>query len=194
MRCFIAIDIEKAQKGGLDALQSDIKGLAIEAGVRKGDVKWVRSENIHLTLKFLGEVKDAKVVEICNIVKEAAGRHKSFDLEVGGVGFFGGSSAKVLWVGSGEGFERLGELQKDIEGQLALAGWPEERREFSGHLTLCRIRNYKAGVKLARISEDYKDFKLGVTLVDSVSVYHSELTPKGPIYSVMGNYKLGESS
>ncbi len=81
-------------------------------------------------------------------------------------------------------------MQKDLEQQLALAGWPEEKREFSGHLTLCRVRNPRAGVKLAAVGEDYRDFKLGIISADSVSVYQSQLTPKGPIYTLLGNYKL----
>jgi 2'-5' RNA ligase len=90
----------------------------------------------------------------------------------------------------GKGQEKLLELQKDIEESLALAGWPEETREFSGHLTLCRIRNSKAGMKLAQLSEDYKDFKVGTISADSVRVYQSELKPAGPVYTVLGNYKL----
>jgi len=160
------------------------------ASVKKSDLKWVNPENIHLTLKFLGEIKDAKVVEVCNIVSNVAGRHKSFELDIESVGHFGGKSPKVLWVGTGRGEENLLELQEDIEKSLALAGWPQETREFAGHLTLCRVRNPKAGVKLAQVSEDYKDFKLGTMPADSVSVYQSQLKPTGPVYILLGNYKL----
>jgi 2'-5' RNA ligase len=189
MRCFIAIDIDEKIRSALSDLQQQLQS---GVDVKKSDVKWVNPENIHLTLKFLGEVEDAKVVEICNIVRDVASRHKSFELDIESVGHFGGKSARVLWVGTGKGGENLLELQKDIEKSLTLAGWPEETREFSGHLTLCRIRNPKAGVKLAQTTEDYKDFKLGVMPADSVSVYQSQLTPKGPIYTVLGNYKMRE--
>lgn len=187
MRCFIAIDIDEKIRSALSDLQQQLQN---GADVKKSDLKWVNPENMHLTLKFLGEIKDAKVAEVCNIVKAVAGRHKSFELDVESVGHFGGKSAKVLWVGTGKGGENLLELQKDIEKSLALAGWPEETREFSGHLTLCRIRKPAAGVKLARMSEDYKDFKLGTIQADSVSVYQSQLKPTGPVYTVLGNYKL----
>ena len=190
MRCFIAIDIGEENEAGLGDLQSELDGRAKDAGVRKGDVKWVRAADIHLTLKFLGEVRDSAVVEICNIVSDVAGRCESFELDFESVGCFGGRSAKILWVGTGDGAENLVRLQKDIDRQLALADWPEERRAFAGHLTLCRVRNSRAGVKLVTIIEDYKDFKLGVTLVDSVTVYESQLTPKGPVYMALGNYKL----
>jgi 2'-5' RNA ligase len=187
MRCFIAIDIDEKIRIALGDLQQQLRN---GVDVKKGDVNWVNPDNIHLTLKFLGEIKDEKVAEVCNIVKAVAGRHKSFELDIESVGHFGGRSPKVLWVGTGKGAENLLELQEDIEKSLALAGWPEETREFAGHLTLCRIRHPAAGMKLAQVSEDYKDFKLGTMPADSVSVYQSELKPSGPVYTLLGNYKL----
>ena len=187
MRCFIAIDIDEKIRSALGGLQRQLRD---SIDVKKGGINWVNPNNIHLTLKFLGEIKDEKVVEICNIVKDAAGRHKSFELDIESVGHFGGASPKVLWVGTGKGGENLLELQKDIEESLALAGWPEETREFAGHLTLCRIRHPIAGMKLAQASVNYNDFKVGTLSADSVCVYQSELKPAGPIYTVLGNYKL----
>ena len=187
MRVFIAIDIGDRIRAALGDLQ---KQLASKADIKKSDVKWVKPEAIHLTLKFLGEIKDEQAVDVCNITKQVASRHKSFELDVESVGCFGGRSARVLWVGTGQDCENLLKLQDDLEQQLALAGWPKETRKFSGHLTLCRIRNSKAGLMLAQMTEKYKDFKLGTTPADSVCVYQSQLTPKGPIYTVLGNYKL----
>ncbi|MFA5252897.1 MAG: RNA 2',3'-cyclic phosphodiesterase, partial [Phycisphaerae bacterium] len=116
MRCFIAIDIDKGIRTALGDLQ---KKLRSGIDVKKGDINWVNPDNIHLTLKFLGEIKDEKVAEICNIVEAAAGRHKGFELDIESVGHFGGRSPKVLWVGTGKGGEDLLELQKDIEESLA---------------------------------------------------------------------------
>ncbi len=187
MRLFIAIDIDEATRKGLGDLQQLLQS---KADIKKSDVKWVRPENIHLTLKFLGEVKDEKAVDVCRIVKEVAGRHKNFEVDVKVVGHFGGRSARVLWVGAGAGNEQLQQLQEDIDMQLSEAGWPKETRKFAGHLTLCRIRKPAAGIKLAQVSEDYKEYKLGTIAADSVVVYQSELTPKGPVYTVLGNCKL----
>jgi len=187
MRCFIAIDIDDRIKAALSDLQKQLAG---KADIKKSDVKWVRPEAMHLTLKFLGEIKDEQTVDLCNITKKVASRHKNFDLDVESVGYFGGRSARVLWVGAGQDCKNLLQLQNDLEQQLASAGWPKETRKFSGHLTLCRVRNSKAGLKLAQITENYKDFKLGTMPADSVSVYQSQLTPKGPIYTLLGNYKL----
>ncbi len=187
MRVFIAIDIDEQIRKGLGRLQNELQS---KVDIKRGDVKWVNPDRMHLTLKFLGEINDRQVVDVCDITKEVASRHESFELDVETVGYFGGRSARVLWVGVGQNCENLLQLQSDLEQQLSLAGWPKETRKFSGHLTLCRVRNSKAGVKLAQVTEGYKDFKLGTIPADSVSVYQSELTPKGPVYTVLGNYEL----
>lgn len=187
MRCFIAIDIDQTLRAALGDLQQQLQK---EADIKKGDVTWVKPDSIHLTLKFLGEIEDKKVADVCNIVKDVAGRHKSFQLSIESVGCFGGKSARVLWVGAGEGSENLLQVQKDLEQQLALAGWPPEEREFTSHLTLCRVKDSKAGLKLAQVADNYKQLKLGTISADSLCVYQSQLTPAGPIYTVLGNYKL----
>jgi 2'-5' RNA ligase len=187
MRVFIAIDIDEQIRKALGRLQNEMRS---KADIKKSDVKWVNPDVMHLTMKFLGEIKDVQSVDVCNITKEVASRHKNFELEIKTVGYFGGRSARVLWIGTGQNCENLLQLQGDLEQELASAGWPRETRKFAGHLTLCRVRNSKAGVKLARMTEEYKDLKLGTVLVDSISVYQSQLTPKGPVYTVLGNYKL----
>jgi len=187
MRCFIAIDIDQTLRAALGSLQQELQK---KADIKKGDVTWVKPDSIHLTLKFLGEIEDEQVVGVCDIVKDVAGRHKSFKLSIESVGCFGGKSARVLWVGGGEGTENLLQLQKDLEQQLAEAGWPPETREFTSHLTLCRVKDSKAGLKLAQVADNYKELKLGTISADSLSVYQSQLTPTGPIYTVLGNCKL----
>jgi len=187
MRCFIAIDIPEDIRADLADLQKELGG---RVDIHKGDVKWVEPEGMHLTLKFLGEVPDNQVAEVCNITKDVAARHPAFDFDVKEVGAFGGRSARVLWVGAGLHSPELLQLQQDLEEQLAQAGWPKEGRQFSAHLTLCRIRNSKAGEKLGKLTEQYKDFDLGTIRGDSLCVYESQLKPEGPIYTRLGNYKL----
>ena len=190
MRCFIAIDIPEEIRAELADLQ---KKLAGQVDIRKGDVKWVEPEGMHLTLKFLGEVPDNQIVEVCNVAKEVAGRYRAFDFAVREAGSFGGRSARVLWIGAGLECPELLELQQDLEDELADAGWPKEGRQFSGHLTLCRIRNSKAGEKLGQVVEQYKDYDLGTVHAASITVYESQLTGQGPIYTPLGNYKLQQT-
>ncbi|MBN2590462.1 MAG: RNA 2',3'-cyclic phosphodiesterase [Sedimentisphaerales bacterium] len=187
MRVFIAIEIEKVIKNDLADLQRKMLG---KVDIRQGDAKWVNPDDMHLTLKFLGEIKDTQLVDVCKITEEVTRKHECFDIEIGGVGSFGGHSARVLWVGAGQNNESLLQLQEELETQLAFAGWPEENRKFEGHLTLCRIKNSQAGVKLAQLAKEYKDYSLDVVEVDSVCVFQSELTPHGPVYTLLGKYNL----
>jgi RNA 2',3'-cyclic 3'-phosphodiesterase len=187
MRVFIAIEIERAIKKALAKLQSEMLN---KLDIKKGDLKWVEPESMHLTLKFLGEIADQQLVTVCDITKEVAGLHKSFDIEIGTVGVFGGNSARVLWVGAGEGNDNLLQLQKDLDERLAEAGWPPENRKFEGHMTLCRVKNVHAGVKVAQLAGQYRDLNFGQTPVDTLSILQSELTPKGPLYTLLGDYKL----
>ena len=187
MRCFIAIDIDDKIRNALGDLQHQLENTS---GIKKSDVKWVEPQNMHLTLKFLGEIKDRETVKVCNIVRDLTGRHKGFALDIKSVGCFGGRSARVLWVGSTAASDNLLQLQSDLDEQLAQAGWSKEQRVFTGHLTLCRVRNPKTGLKLAQTSEQYKDLKFGTVFVNSVRVYQSRLTPKGPVYTLLADYKL----
>lgn len=188
MRCFIAIDVDKSVKEELSALQQE---LADATDIRKGDVKWVNPDAMHLTLKFLGEIKDKDAVDVCNAAKLVASRHEGFGIEIATVGHFGGSSARVLWVGAGLDCAALAELHDDLEGELETIGFPREGRKFSSHLTLCRIRNANAGHRLAQLASQYRDYDLGGIRAGAICVYQSQLTPNGPIYTLLGKYPLG---
>jgi len=187
MRVFIAIDINEQIRASIRSLQHE---LAEAADIGGKEVKWVEPDNIHLTLKFLGEIKDTEVPDVCRMVESAVSLHRAFELSVESLGHFGGRSARVLWVGVSEGKEPLCALQGGIEAEMEKGGWPKEERSFTGHLTVCRIKNAKAGRRLAEMSANYKDFKAGSVLVEAVKVYQSQLTPTGPIYSVLGSYPL----
>ena len=189
MRCFIAIDIPEEIRTDLASFQKELAG---RVDIRKGDLKWMEPASMHLTLKFLGEVPDNGIVEVCNIVRDVADRHGAFDFGVRQAGAFGGRSARVLWVGAGLDCPELLELQHDLEDELAAAGWPKEGRQFTGHLTLCRIRNSKAGEKLGKLIEQYEDYDLGIARAEALVVYESQLTPQGPLYTPLGNYRLQE--
>jgi len=185
MRCFIAIDIDEGIRNQIDRLQDELRQ---KTGLTRPDVKWVDSALIHLTLKFLGEVRDTDVPGVCKIAASVAANHKGFSISVGKVGSFG-SAARVLWVGIDRS-DALLNLQKDLDEQLAQAGWPGDKKQFAGHLTLCRVRKPQAGRKLQGLIEDYSDLNLGSLGVDSIYVYKSELTSSGPIYTVVARSSL----
>jgi len=185
MRCFIAVDIDTKILGQVKKLQDDIRS---DMGDVKGTIKWVDPERMHLTLKFLGEVQDFDLMEVCNIVASVAKEHSDFSLEVKNVGTFG-RPARVAWVGVDEN-KILENLQKDLEDQFSLAGWKTDNKKFTGHLTLCRIKSFQTGRKIERLIGRYEDFNAGSCDVNSVCVYESELTKTGPVYRLMKKCRL----
>ncbi len=187
MRCFIGIEIDDAVRQELIDVQTAIKHAL---NCQDSDLKWVKPELIHVTLKFLGDVPDNEAVAVCKAVETAAQWHAPFDLSVEKIGHFGGRSARTLWAGTGEGSAPLAALHQDLEQGLDAIGWPPETRRFSAHLTLCRVRNPGTGFDLVPAYQPWKDQVFGDTRIDALTVYHSELTPKGPIYSAMGTYDL----
>jgi RNA 2',3'-cyclic 3'-phosphodiesterase len=190
MRVFIAIDIDDKIRKAIADLQ---KQIASKVDVKKGDLKWVEPNNIHLTLKFLGEISDELAAEVCQITKMVAREHQKFDLEIGSVGSFGGRSAKVVWVGVGKGTEESLALQDDLNDLLTPLGYPKEQREFSPHLTLCRVNHPIAGIKMGEAIAQFSRLKLGSIAAESLCVYQSQLTPTGPNYTLLASYKLAQN-
>lgn len=187
MRLFVAIDINDDIKEKLVGLR---KNISQQCMLERFDVKWVLPEQMHLTLRFFGEVKEAESLEISRIVEGVTLEKGSFDLEFKAVGSFGKPGASVIWVGTGLGSDKLQNLQKDLENKFVSNGWAGDNKPFSSHLTLCRVKNPKAGYKLKKACDSFRDFKAGSVLVDSVAVYCSQLTSDGPVYSLIGRYKL----
>lgn len=185
MRIFIAVDIDEPVRRRIGEIQ---QALIETTGLRKGAVKWVRPEQIHLTLKFLGEVADEALPDVCRITAQAATKGRSFDLEVRGLGTFG-RPPRVLWAGM-QVVPELAALQKDLELQLAQAGWAPEHRAYAAHLTLCRINDPKAGRRLAEACQEYRTTFIGPVSIDEVVVYESRLSREGAIYTAVSRCPL----
>ncbi|HEV57919.1 MAG TPA: RNA 2',3'-cyclic phosphodiesterase [Phycisphaerales bacterium] len=185
MRCFVAIEINEAIRGQLARVAEDVRRAA---GLKGGDAKWVDPSLIHLTLKFLGEVRDAALPDVCGAIEGVARHHGPFSLEVAGLGTFG-SPARIVWVGT-EPRPELVRLQADVEQGLAELGFAAENRPFAGHLTLCRIRSRRGGHRLDEVVADRPQPTLGTLDVEEICLFRSELTKTGPIYTVLARYPL----
>ena len=184
MRVFIAIDIEPHILKGIGALQKELRqNLHQFRGI-----KWVRPDLIHLTLKFLGEVGDDSICEVCEIVRLAAGRHAGFSVDAHGIGCFG-RPARVLWMGTDAPGELI-DLQGDIDKGLVSAGWVPDRKKYSPHLTIARIKDGKAAKSVTKLVSGYETAKIGSFFADSVCIYKSELTSEGPEYTLLSKSKL----
>ena len=189
-RCFIAVELEAAVREGLRRLQQKLQG---KLDVSRSALKWVRPENIHLTLKFLGDVDDEQLRPICEAVTQTASEFEPFAIEVGDCGCFPPrGSARVLWVGIRDGAEALEELQGDLEKRLAAVGFAPEGRKFTAHLTLARIKQAQAGYAAREIVEGMTTASLGEQEVDEIKVFQSELSKSGPTYTVLHHAVLGK--
>lgn len=184
MRCFIAIDIGSEIERRIGCLEDELRGLF---GEDKG-VKWVDPGLIHLTLKFLGDVGDDQIVDVCRIAGEVANRNEKFGVEVKKVGSFG-KPPRVVWVGVDDN-PSLSDLAEDLNLSLAEGGWAKDEKKFTGHLTLCRVKNFSAGRRLGRLIAGFKDLSLGRLKVDSICVYKSDLTKTGPVYTLLSKHAL----
>jgi 2'-5' RNA ligase len=186
LRTFIAVDIGKAIRAHAVALQETL------ARTGGGDVKWVEPENLHVTLLFLGEVDERTVPMVCRVVAERAQEYPSFSMTVERVGCFPNlRRPRVLWIGIGEGAQELCELHDGLEGPLLDLGcYRREERQYTPHITLGRVRSERPADQLATALAKNAGWRGGEIPVQEVLVMSSELTPKGPVYTVLSRGKL----
>ncbi|MCX5705663.1 MAG: RNA 2',3'-cyclic phosphodiesterase [Candidatus Omnitrophica bacterium] len=182
MRTFIAIELPKDIKDSLSRLINKLK----ETGA---DVKWVAPQNIHLTLKFLGERDDKKVKEISEILDEVARNHLAFQIQINALGAFPNlNSSRVIWVGIDQGDIETKNIFKDLEDLICKVGIPKEDRAFSSHITIGRTRSAKRLAELSQVitslNESIGRENLNFT-AGSITLFKSTLTPKGPIYEAL---------
>lgn len=180
-RGFISIDIGSFQK--LIQLGNEIKNSG-------ANVKLVEPENIHITLKFLGDTNEADIEKIEEIIKNAVNDMDSFKIKFKNVGVFPNQNyIKVLWIGI-ENKDKLEIIAQKIDKDLSKLGFKKEKRGFSAHLTVGRVRSAKNKDNLLQIIEKYKDIEFLNFKVDSIKLKKSELTPKGPIYTTLKDVKI----
>ncbi len=180
MRLFAAIDIEPQVQDRIGQIQQQLKR---ELNLFGKEVKWVWPEQIHLTLKFLGDVRDGMITQVCDVMMRTAAEYESFDLQIQGLGVFG-RPARVVWAGC-ESPAELMKLQTQLENEFEQIGWDKENRPFAGHLTICRIKSAAAGHKLAEAVQAYPDEFLGVVSVGQLVLYESRLGRTGPEYNAV---------
>lgn len=186
IRTFIAVDVA-------DAVRQRAADLVVRLQVGGANVKWVDTHNMHLTLKFLGDIPDRQTADVCRAVTEAAREHSPFNITLRGAGAFPNASRpRTIWMGVAHGAAELESLQKSIEKALAKLGYPKEARRFHPHLTLGRVRRGGAAVRdLGRLIRDNEQFDGGSADIDKVLVFASFLDKTGPTYNVLGRAPLG---
>ena len=177
IRSFIAFELPAAVTSRLDRVQQKLKALGLKA-------RWVRPQNIHLTLKFLGNIDPAAVEKIGQAMADAAGDCAPIALTVDGIGFFPGlRRPRVIWVGLGGATGVLLDLQRNLADRLAAIGFAKDKKSFKAHLTLGRIRQAVDPHVLSRAVEDYADLESLKFTADRIILFKSDLKPSGAVYS-----------
>ena len=184
MRAFIAIEIPQAVKEGMTGVWDRLKNAGVDAG-------WSRPEGVHLTLKFLGEVREERVPEIVQALALALAGTERFQLGVEGVGLFPNpASARVIWLGLTGDIETLATLQAAVEQAMTGLGFKRDERPYRPHLTLGRIKLIrKRPAWLERLAE-VRNSKLPGFEVAAVSLIESTLRPGGAVYRELGRISL----
>jgi len=186
MRTFISIELSDEIKDILDRIQSHLK----YAGA---DVKWIEKDNIHLTLKFLGEIDDNKCEKVKSALDEIAKSTKPFEISLKNIGAFPKIEfPRVIWVGLDKGAKESTELASKVDEVLSKLGFDKEVRAFAAHLTIGRVRSPKNKEELQeRVNSFSKQFTAdSLQYINSIYLLQSTLTPKGSIYTKLHEAKL----
>jgi len=184
MRCFIALELDDEIKQRLETAQGWFKEV-------RGKIGWTNRSQMHLTLKFMGEVAEDRVSAIVDMMRGAARQVPVFEICVEGLGAFPPSGTpRVLWAGI-KTCSSLSALQGLIERGCGELGFSPEDREFSPHLTLGRIKERIDGAACRRVLQEHQGFSAGIQSVRRVILFSSRLQPTGAVYTAVAEAELG---
>lgn len=184
MRCFVAVALPPPVKSLL---------LRVQDALRRGDadVKWVEEENLHLSLKFLGELDEDAVSRLKGILSVEALRWPAMSLTYAGVGAFPErGEPRVVWAGCGGDVQTLAALAAAVERAAEQVGIPREHKPFVAHLTIGRVKSGRNVKRLLSAMQQQREVPLGSDLVKEFVLYKSTLTNQGPIYEPLASFPL----
>jgi len=188
IRSFLAIDLPDEIKENLRKIQNRLKPLMAGIG---GDVRWIKAEAIHLTLQFFGYINADEIALISEIVKKNVDGITPFMLNLGSPGAFPAiTRPRVIYLGLEGETDTLCRLQDRIVTDLAEIGFKKEKRPFTSHLTLGRL---KSSTKLPGIEEVFHKITglaKGSFTVNGLKLYRSDLRPDGAVYTVLENFEF----
>jgi len=178
IRSFIAFDIDN--EGVLERL-SEAQERLVNTGTY---LKLIKPKNIHITMRFLGNIRIELVDRIHNEMEKVV--FTPFDIEIRGVGAFPNLRfARVIWAGIQKGAKKLEDIADQLEPWLQNLGIRPDKKGFSPHITIARVKTGHNKAKLANCINELASYEFGVLRVDCIKLKKSILTPKGPIYSTL---------
>jgi len=186
MRLFVAIELSEAVRKALSATQEKLKPQC-------PDVRWIQPEQLHLTVKFLGEVADGDVTGVSQAVEQAAAESKPFTMRTGECGCFPERGAvRIVWTRVDEEGGLLAGCVAAVEAQIEPLGFPREHRPFAAHLTIGRVRDDRSRGKLREVVQTHRGKEVEQDVL-SLTLMASALSPKGSTYTAVSRAKLGAS-
>jgi 2'-5' RNA ligase len=186
IRCFLAIDLPDALRPQLALVQGELKR-------SNADVRWVQVGNIHLTLKFFGNVPEKEIEPLAQAAREVAAIQKPFQLQVTQAGAFPNQrSPRVIWLGLGGDLIPLAQMFHQLEKAFAALGHLPEGRPFNPHLTLGRVKSPANRHRLALLLERLAPLNWPPFQINEIILFKSTLTPQGSIYTPLQVIPLGK--
>jgi 2'-5' RNA ligase len=177
VRAFIAIELTDETLAYIQKIQDGLRSYGFNA-------RWTRPENIHLTLKFFGDINSEDIKKAGNALIDAAGEKSVILLRAKGIGIFPSvKRPRVIWTGIAGQVKELAELQKDLDLKLKASGFPKEKRPFRGHLTIGRLKKKTNANRLIDAMQEFSRFESKTFMVDEVVLFRSQLKPSGAVYS-----------
>jgi 2'-5' RNA ligase len=178
---FVAAEIGEALAARAEKLGVELQKRVAKAAPR-AKATWIPAGRLHLTIRFIGEVDEARALAIQKALEPAV-IVTPFDMTLCGAGTFPkGGTPRVVWLGVTDGREQLLLVEREISNRLTPVGLPQEERAYSPHLTLARVRE-PAGLRSTGLVEGLADRIVGTTHIETITLFHSKLSPKGPTYS-----------
>ncbi|MCA6212745.1 RNA 2',3'-cyclic phosphodiesterase [Thermococcus bergensis] len=183
MRAFIAIDVNDKVRQKLVGAQEKIEK------TKSAKIKYVEPENLHLTLKFLGEITEEQAEDIKKLLEQIAKKHRKHIVRVKGIGVFPSYNyVRVIWAGL-ENDEEIKRMAKEIDDALFKLGFKREK-DFVSHITIGRVKFVKDKVELMLALKELANEDFGEFEVNAIELKKSTLTPKGPIYETIARFEL----
>ncbi len=192
VRAFIAIELPLPIRQALATIAEQVQARA--GATARRAVRWVPADNMHLTLRFLGEVSAGNLQALAHMLRGEASRHSTFSFSVGRLGAFPNlRRPRVIWVGM-EAPGELSNLQKAIEVETQRLGYPAEERPFSPHLTLGRISQNASPDEVSHVAHVLGEMNvetIGQVEASQVHLFRSDLRPGGAVYTRLFSFDLG---
>ncbi len=187
IRCFICLELPREIR---DLIDSHATAILRKTGAR---CSTVRADNLHLTLKFLGDIEEGRIDKLSRALEgafeNAIGNAGAFSLSLENIGSFGGKSPRVVWIGLGGETARLSALADSIDKAFAVHGFEREKRPFKPHLTIARVRE---GAEVEALSKAIREVRLPRRefTAERLILMKSTLSPTGSIYEPLAKFVI----